>query len=444
MSDKAKDLDDLEKPLEVVSEAKFRDIVNLLEGAQQKPEVQKILERLRGRLRQVRPPRMVTMLRLFHLPVEDLLVEDAVTVDEGWIRRGAVRIAWTAVAARLSPSETETFETRLKGVKSSDLLAQLRAGDTFWPIAHERLMAAIGEGEHALLPPETPARLRRALFTNLRDIARLIEMGAPIVSIRMRLPPKPIRRLTSENMEMLRSSIAAIRSISVDRVHAILSSVLARTAVPAEALEQLTKTSFGLGTFERSELHPRLAHFVVAHMHNRAKSLEAGTNHDAVACVELAHGLVNGLAAATRLIRNADPEIRRRLTALQETATVAVGQAMDDAREVINGVVETGGQSALAEQVLAEKNLLALRKCQSLAPVIGLAPKLERTLEAVAREVRFKALDALDLMKSNVIPDRAATEAEFYWNIRMLELAGAADESEKMRLQFLALKKPAT
>jgi hypothetical protein len=180
---------------------------------------------------------------------------------------------------------------------------------------------------------------------------------------------------------------------------------------------------------------------VVADMHNRAKALEGSAPSDAVACVELAHGLVTGLAATNRMIRSTDPEMRRRLTALHDTAAVAVGQAMDDARDAVTGVVETGGSAPLADQVVAEKNLLALRKCQGFAPVIGLGPKLERTLQGVAKEVRFKALDALDALR--VQPGAStALETEFYWNIRMLELAGASEEAERLRKDLFALRQP--
>ena len=56
---------DLERPLENISEAKFREVAKLLEEVHEQPGVQQILDHVRPRLAKLRPGRKPNLQRLF-------------------------------------------------------------------------------------------------------------------------------------------------------------------------------------------------------------------------------------------------------------------------------------------------------------------------------------------------------------------------------------------
>ena len=92
----------------------------------------------------------------------------------------------------------------------------------------------------------------------------------------------------------------------------------------------------------------------------------------------------------------------------------------------------------------AEDSVSALRQCGSFADKIGLDGTVKGTIDGVRREMRRRAATALETMAQDLAlgTDPAVRSDEIFWTIRMLELAGNADEADKIRLAAMKFLLP--
>jgi len=423
---------DLERPLEFISEEKFREVAKLLEEVHEQPGVQQILDHVRPRLVKLRPGRKPNLQRLFYMPLEDLLIFETMSPDNGMLPRHLPALVWKYIAERGDAETLKQFETALKRTGTGDREAHKKIAHRLWPWASAILVNLVSNTGNA------KGMLGRdvGLIEELNQISALLQAAESIDLLKEELPPKPIRSLTDEQMGMIRRTIADGAKGDADQVYVMVLIVMVRMAKRADFLENIMGMTLGLSSADKPVVYARLSRLVMTEVTDRAKQLSATDKGNLVGLADNARNLVNGLVAAEKALKN-DPRARHQLSEMRKTAEKTVTQVVDNAKGTVVAAISVGPDAPLESLIETENSLLALRKCQTFAGQIGLDKSVTGALGSIVGEVKQKAekLFASVSHKGGHQPDRAEVEQEMYWAVRMTELAGNPDDADKIRRQ---------
>jgi hypothetical protein len=433
---------DLEHPLEQISEAKFREIASLLEDARDQPEVQSIMERIRPRLQRVRPVRKPNLQRLFYLPFEDLLVNEPAKVDDGRISRRAAQRAWDYVQAKNDDAERRIYrvmETRLRGLEPGDTRGQSVLAQRMWPPAGILLDEAATNATASKATRQELVGEEPELIESIRQLSRLLAAGDDIQRLKEALPPKPIRGLDISQMALIRQTVANGHDGKPDRAYAMLLAVMVRMTAPAEFLRRIMHLNLDLPTPVKLTVFARLGKTILADMQAQATRLATQSADDYADRVDRAQRLVAELAAADQVLRDADPWTKQLLAELHRAAEEACAGLVNEASGRVRAALPAGGSAPVAELVAVEAALTALRKCQLFARQVELDRIVGQMLSTIVRELKIKSIRLFEARSAGKPAERAGQERDLYWCVRMLELAGDAEEADRIRLETLKL-----
>ena len=421
---------DLERPLEHISEEKFREVARLLEEVHEQPGVQQILDHVRARLVKLRPGRKPNLQRLFYLPLEDLLVDETSSPDNGLLPRHLPALVWKYLAATGDAETRKQFEGALRRTLAGDREGQRKIAKRLWPWAAAVLADLVSS------PGNARDMLGRdvGLLEELNEISALLHAADGVDILKGALPPRPIRSLGDEKMGLIRRTIAEAAKGDADRTYVMVLIVMVRMAKRADFLESIMGMTLGLSGADRPAVYARLARLVMSEVTDRARHLGATDRANLVGLADSARNLVTGLVAAEKALKN-DPRARHQLSELRKTAEKTVTQVVDTAKGTVGAAIPVGPDAPLDSLIETENSILALRKCQTFAGQIGLDMAVTGALGGIVSEVRRKA-DKL-LASIGHQPDRSAVEQEMYWAVRMTELAGNPDDADKIRRQGL-------
>ena len=439
------DLANLEGSLDKISEAKFREIAKLLEEIRDQPEVHDILDRMRDRLRRVRPERKPNLQRLFHRPFEDLLVDEPTRLDDGRIPRDSAWLAWNYVLVRSDEAERRilaTMESRLRATAAGDTQAQAVMARRLWPSTATLL-------EDALVAAGTNKAVRYDLvgdavehLDGIRQLVRMLHVAEDIQLLKDTLPAPPIRGLMSSQLALVRQTVALGHQGKLDRAYAIMLSVLVRMSLPAEFLKRTAHLNFDLPDMTKASLYARLGRTVLVDMEGRAKEIGGMHTDDLPNRVDKAQLLIDELGSASRVLRDSDPATRERLGRLTGIAEETVSAVIHAAWRQVTHAIKGGPAAPVENLMRTETAVLSLRKCALFAGEIGLAGTIREMLDAIVADLTEKVAGLFDRLSQPNHPHRnmESVEDEMYWSIRMLELIGKGTEAERIRQDFLKLQ----
>jgi hypothetical protein len=431
---------DLEHPLEQISEAKFREIALLLEEARDQPEVQTIMERIRPRLKRVRPARKPNLQRLFYLPFEDLLLNAPGRHDDGRIPRRAAQRAWEFVLAKNDAAERRIYkvmDTRLRGLDPNDTRGQSVLARRMWPPAANLLDEAATNAttnkpiRRELLGDETE------LMEGVRQIVRLLAAGEDIQLLKETLPPQPIRGLDISQMAFIRQTVANGHDGKPDRAYAMLLAVMVRMEAPAEFLRRIMHLNLDLPTPIKLTVFARLGRTILADMDGQSRALAAQASDEFANRVDRAQRLVAELTAAHQVLRDSDPTTKQQLAELHRLAEEACAALVNEASGRVRAALSIGSAAGVEELVAVETALIALRKCQPFARQVELDRIVNQMLSTIIRELKIKTIRLFEARGVAKPTERAGYERDLYWCVRMLELAGDAEEADRIRLETI-------
>ncbi len=449
MSDKADDtkveaLSSLISPLEEVPEEKFRRVVTMLEGIRHKPEIKAALEGMRARIVQVRPPRTMTVQRILYMPVEDALVNSPDTDGRGYVSRLLMSLAWEYLAQSAGSGVLEDWQRRIAAVSGTEPDDEVVLQDEIWRWASEQLKGAVDKamtdrGDRKALLGESPE-----LLAEMQQAIRLIDVGPQIRAVKRLMPMKPVRTLAREDRAPLRHMILDLQPPNADRIYGILLAVMFRLAVPAEFLDDIPGILSGLPNAVKAELLSRLTVFVMGDMDRRATTAVQAAAGDLNLRAKKAENLVAALTAGEKTILTGDRDTRKQLMSVRNTAENLVNAIVQEAGESVQDGILAGSAAPVAVLKRAEDSVSALRQCGSFADKIGLEGAVKNTIDGVRGEMRRRAASALESMATDVQTglNPTARSDEVFWTVRMLELAGNADEAENIRLAAMKLLFP--
>jgi hypothetical protein len=233
---------DLERPLEHISEEKFREVAKLLEEVHDQPGVQRILDHVRPRLVKLRPGRKPNLQRLFYLPLEDLLIDQTVSPDNGMLPRHLAALVWTYVAATGDAETRKPLENALRRTPAGDREGHRKIAERVWPWVSAVLTDLVSD------PGCAKAMLGRDrdLLEELHEIWALLRAAEAIAALKQDLPPPPIRSLADEQMGLIRRTIAEAAKGDPDLTYVMVLIVMVRMARRADFLESIMGMTLGL------------------------------------------------------------------------------------------------------------------------------------------------------------------------------------------------------
>lgn len=430
----------LERQLGDLSELKFREVVRLLELVQHKPAVHSLLERMRERLKRVRPPRRMSLQRLAYYPVEDLLILDPVGRNDCRISRRLMAMVWDYVQRHGDPARLAELNGQLSALAPDDRAGLDDLALLIWPFVSECLGQATQEALTNRQVRRSLVGLESVLLPEMQRVAMLLSLGRAIEMMKAALPPKPMRVLDGEFLNRVQRIIQDAHQGKIELAYGMLLVLAVRFTTPALILDVLHTMRLGFQSEERQELFNRISQMIVSEMETAAEAIKeraSGDLSDRVASIRV---LTDSLVIAERNLRT-DLDGRRRLVPLREIARAALADLVAEAEIIINRLFVLGAQTPINVQAEAENALLILRRCEAFAAGLSLSATVDHALKTVARGVDFRLVqlfDALSDIQSHR-PDLEKAEREIYWSVRLLELVGRGDDADADRKEGLAL-----
>jgi hypothetical protein len=205
--------------LDSVGDDKLRQVVRLVEATGQRPTLEPALAAMRPRLRQLRPPRPLTLSRLLTVPFEAaLVVETSAHISFTVCRDRLGRWQGEAMDG-LPPAVRERARSATLGHGADDQGVILAAGRDLWPAAARSLAAGAVSDEEPAIAGER------------HRVVDLLAIGPVLVPLLGRLLPLAVE-LDAEERLALEESLALAAAGPGDRLGVVASILLRGTAQP--------------------------------------------------------------------------------------------------------------------------------------------------------------------------------------------------------------------
>ncbi len=419
-----------------IDEARFRQVVGLLERMGDHPDVQKAFSVIRPRMAELRPKRRPTFKRLYCTPFEDLF--EAPSGHEpapmNRIERGLVSGLWRLVEERIGADRLAAFRPALQGDA---------AADPFWAAAAAVTAGIAGEMEagrlaealdiQALDVRAHPDRLRQ-----VRDIARILAMAPAVQAMKEALAPRPLARLHQEHLEGIQAIGRGVARTAPESLRLFVLLAAARLSNPSILLGALWSMDMGQSAGDRAALFLALSDTVVAQIEDRSRAMARGrpgagpaeaAGGERMAVADLAVDLVASLEATRAAMEQSrSKEFDQRLRAVRGSVHDMVRrQVLEGAQGgILAALAAPPGGDGRQPLLDAEDQARALRKCATIADTLGLRGALKAVTQTTTAALADRARQALG-------GGDAGEARAGYTALRMIELmAGSAEATQIM------------
>ncbi|MBK1842635.1 hypothetical protein JHL17_35100 [Azospirillum sp. YIM B02556] len=408
-----------------IDEAKFRQVVDLLERMNDHPDILRTIAVIRPRLIELRLNRRPTLKRLFCDPFEDLFeaLGKADPVPLSVIERALMNSLWPLVEAEIGKERLRAFRPALQYGPERKALSEAFWTECAAAVSKIAEGAISGHYSDALELRMNPDRTRA-----LADIATILSIAPDVIELKAALSPKPVPKLHADHMEAIQT---IGRRISRARPAALKIFVLlaaSRLTDPSVLLSGLWDMDLGQKPADRASLFMSLSGTVVAQIEERSRAWQTAAGGDRMAVADLALHLVASLDATRAAMEHSrNKEFDRRLKDIRSSVHAMVNtQVLQDADAGIVAAIGAldGGSDGRAQLVRAENHARALRKCATIADSLGLRGEL--------REMTRKTTVTLTEKAQQALAGPAGNPRTGYTAIRMIELIAGPAEANKI------------
>lgn len=248
MTDLASELRDIERKLFEIPDEKVAQLTLLIERSRalvlSVAVANAALGTLRPRLVKTRPPRYLTLQRVFCHPFEDLLVMGEEGVKPfGRISRSSLAPCWEFVLSCLDAAAVKQLEASLRASPAPDIGSGQdpripRLGATLWKVASQRLreelsLAAANADHRAALVDKLGSE---AALGDLTDMTCLLELAPEAEKLREAMSPKPVGRLLDEQVEEIKQVYTDVAASGKGMPGCLIAVVVARLTDGFQAL----------------------------------------------------------------------------------------------------------------------------------------------------------------------------------------------------------------
>ena len=442
-----------------LDDAKLQQIVSLLEAALERPDgitAKAMLDQLRPKLVEARPPRRPSFRRSLCQPFEDMLVDGATSGHlVGRIPRSAILPAWDLFLERGDKEIIGRAQSN-----PGDKVATATALDHFVDMMKTELAEASAfatKGRSLLL------RLGgEAHYLALEVMVGAVSIARQIAHLKAKLPPKPIREFRDDHLNVLAETLNEILKKAPDRISTALFIVMARMAEPwkiANVLETLAltgrfKSSAGINEFSSAALVGRLETQVQAVQALADKPLAAvgadtlaSPGSAAASLARDAGDAVQSLAGTREALEKAGSkaQLREVERARQKLREVVDAKIVDGAATaIVNAVSRTQGGSISAPPDAAawrnaELRAVALKRSGAYAELLTLDGDVAENLRRATEGVEKAASELFSQIRRGR-PQGASKEAarqHVMSNARLMEILAGPEKAEQILMRGL-------
>ncbi|KAA0594005.1 hypothetical protein J2848_004175 [Azospirillum lipoferum] len=412
-----------------IDEAKFRQVVTLLEQMNDHPDIQRTIAVIRPRLVELRLHRRPTLKRLFCDPFEDLFeaLGKADPVPLSVIERSLMNGLWPLVEAQVGKERLRAYRPALHDGPERKALTDAFWADCAAAVAKIAEGAVAGHFSEALDLRMNPSRTRA-----LADIATILSIAPEVAELKAALSPKPVPKLHGDHVEAIQSIGRRISRANPEALKIFVLLAASRLTDPSVLLSGLWDMDLGQKSADRATLFMQLSGTVVAQIEDRSRLWQDTQASDRMAVADLALDLVASLdATRTAMEHSRNKEFDQRLKQVRNSVHAMVkNQVLQDADAGIvaavgaldNGAI--GSSEGRAQLAQAENHARALRKCATIADSLGLRGEL--------REVTQKTTASLTEKAQQALGGPAGNARTGYTAIRMIELIAGPAEANKI------------
>jgi hypothetical protein len=248
MTDLASELRDIERKLFEIPDEKVAQLTLLIERSRavvlSAALADAALGTLRPRLAKTRPPRHLTLQRIFCHPFEDLLVlpEDG-DKQFGRISRTSLAPCWDFVLHCLDQAAVKELEASLRtekppaiGTAEDPRIPKL--GATLWGVVTRRVGEEIARSRSdAAYRTELVTRLgSETVLLDLIDMLGLLEIATAIESLREDLSPKPVGRFLDSQVEAIKEAYTGLCNSGAAQPGYMIPFIIARMSDAFQSL----------------------------------------------------------------------------------------------------------------------------------------------------------------------------------------------------------------
>src|SRR6185312_7662175 len=194
-----------------------------------------ILETLRPALRQTTPEgRVLTPLRLFCQPFEDLLIDAGGKAKlKGRIARESILPVWTWISTTVLPDEAQAYSSNVRqAIEKQDVPAAYSFATQFWSKSSAAIRAALSNDNKRSTARSALGDLSMA---DAEEMALMLGIGENVLEIHKKLP-RGTATLTEELIWSLREIYDALLQTDTDAAPYVTVITMSRLAKPWEAL----------------------------------------------------------------------------------------------------------------------------------------------------------------------------------------------------------------
>ncbi|WP_298721501.1 hypothetical protein [uncultured Ferrovibrio sp.] len=455
MSDLTAELRDIERKLFEIPDEKVAQLTLLIERSRavvlSAAMADAALGTLRPRLVKTRPPRHLTLQRIFCHPFEDLLVlpEDG-DKQFGRISRASVAPCWDFVLSCLDQAAVKELEASLRassppaiGASADPRIAKF--GATLWNIAARRLREEIDRANNE--PPHREALIAKlggeTPFLDLVDMLGALEIAGALEKLRDELSPKPVGKLLPEQIEAIREDYTALCLSGAAMPGMMIAVVLARTSDPFQLLpvfDALGDQPTGIegvkpGQFVRRMISGDSRRFFKSI--GRANAEKLGDSNIAAMVDDFVRMI--GRLKADGIADGPQPEMEAAEARLREMVKTGVLAGADTkimaALDAPRRDDPSAAQEALFEAKLqAENRAFALQKVAKVANEIGAEKEVASALKTLTQQIEQGGAALIADIKSGKFNGlgKDAAKQQLYGAVRMLELVGGAQAASRL------------
>lgn len=464
MTDLASELRDIERKLFEIPDEKVAQLTLLIERSRavvlSASLADAALGTLRPRLVKTRPPRHLTLQRIFCHPFEDLLIlpEDG-EKQFGRISRTSLAPCWDFVVHCLDQSSVKELEASLRSSTAPAIGASAdpripKLGATLWNIAARRLREEVSEADSK---PAYRAELITKLggetvYLDLVDMMCMLEIATALEPLREELSPKPVGKLLDEQVETIREAYAALCSSGAGLPGYMIAFILARMTDPFQALpifDGMGDMPTGIadlkpGQYARRMISGDSKRFFKTIGRADAGKMEAGNIagmvDDFVAMI--------GRLKADGMADGPQPDMDAAGGKLRDMVKSGVLAGADikvlDALAAPSSI-EPGQEAAVKEAIFnaklqAEERVYAIQKVARVAGSIGADKDVGDTLKQLGNQIEQGGSTLIADIKAGKLNDigKDAAKQQLYGAVRMLELVSGSVAASKLMKDGLA------
>ncbi|MEI8393546.1 MAG: hypothetical protein WCF85_02340 [Rhodospirillaceae bacterium] len=419
---------------------KLLGVLSLVEKVPDRGHMREVLDHMRPRLVQLRPPRPLTAQRLLFRPVEDLFdPPERYRAKIGRLSRLTIQPCWLVVHTHIDQQLMQRTTLNLRTIRSSNATELYAVGLPFWQAA-TKVLAAFLEGDNSIGRRRVGTEyviVSEDLRQQLMDITDILSIAAEIESVKIHLPERPINALSEVDIELLTEVIGRLGMQSTRKVETFILAILARMTRPGELLKVLAEVSLPCTTNERTGILKLVGTNALASLANEAVDLRK-TNQQIIDPAEGARTAEQLVTRLTSLERSLGGLRDRAVSEQVQTARREIGSYVldklavkadetlfENLRPTPAAVAKTGSTEPTIEQVeTAEKCALSLRRCARVAESVGVRKEMGKKLTTVCSELEREA-------KSRE-PNGRPKESRLVRSVRLIELIAGPDEAQRV------------